>query len=233
MDGQSDDPLLGLVKEQLARRKARPDAQRAPVGQDSTPTSSLDETARDTSHALNLRDVTAAGWLWWIMSTMLSDKISPEAFKQYRDILLEDAGSPSDPLEIMLIEQLALAHFSIGRLQVKSCSMEVPKLATAYADSATRLLGEFRRCTLALEDFRSKQAARKRESASNDAAEKTVPAARNGESLPSTNGKKKPPTTKQRGDGHTEMPECLQKRMAPLAPNGSLLAAATSGNGRG
>lgn len=234
MDGQSYDPLLGGLKERLASRKESASTGvppgRAEAG--AVPASPSDETARDTSHALNLRDVAAGGWLYGIMSTTLSDELSPGAFVAYRDILLEETGNPSDPIEVMLVEQLALAHFSIGQLRIRSCSTESPKLAIAFADAAMRLLGEFRRCSLALEDYRAKQTARQERSA-NNAAEKTVPAARNGESLPSTNGKKKPPTTKQRGDTHTEMPKCLQKRMAPLAPNGSLLAAATSGNGKG
>ena len=241
------DPLLGCVTKRLQDQASSGSSSTAPASNaDAQPQSpALAEAIRNASHALNLHDVAAAGWLYWIVSSTVSDKISPEAFKQYRDILLEDAGSPTDPIERMLIEQLALAHFSIGRLQMKACSMDVPKLAIAYADSATRLLAEFRRCSLALEDFRAKQAARKERPAGNDIAEKTAPATRNGKPRPSTNGrkpsangkktvngKKKAMTTELGGNEHGEMPEWLRKRMEYPTLNGSALAASTNGNGK-
>ncbi|NQU24228.1 MAG: hypothetical protein HQ567_23345 [Candidatus Nealsonbacteria bacterium] len=238
-DNESYDPLLGCVTKRLDDRARSGSSGTAPKSDaDAQPPEALAEAIRDASHALNLHDVAAAGWLYWIVSSTVSDKISPEAFKQYRDILIEDAGRPSDPIEIMLIEQLALAHFSIGRLQIKACSIEVPKLAIAYADSATRLLGEFRRCSLALEEYRAKQAARKEGPASNDAVGKKASAAQNGRPRPSANGngsangEKKHADTELGNNGHGEMPEWLRKRMAYPTPNGSKLAAATAGNGK-
>lgn len=233
------DPLLGHVKERLEDRARSGSTGTKPgsAADAQPPSQPLAEAIRDTSHALNLHDVAAAGSLYWVVSTTLSDKISPEAFKQYRDILLEDAGNPNDPIEKMLIEQLALAHFSIGRLQIKACSMEVPKLAIAYADAATRLLAEFRRCSLALESFREKQAARKGPNTSTAVAKKKSPAKRNAKPRRS-NGKKVPSgekmglTAELGNNGHGEMPEWLQKRMAP-PPNRSELVASTNGNGKG
>jgi len=172
-----------------------------------------------------------------IVSTTLADKISPDAFKQYRDILLEDAGSPSDPIEIMLFEQLALAHFAIGRLQVRACIMDNAKLSVAFSDAATRLLGEFRRCSLALEDFRAKQAVRKERPASNDAAEKTAPAAQNGTPRPSTNGKSSSNGEKKASDSklttNGEVPECLRQRMGYATSDALMQTVEIGGNGKG
>src|SRR5208282_2876261 len=95
--------------------------------------------------ALNLKDVTGASQMYIAVSSSIAPDISTEAFKQYRKTLLEQAGSPTDPIEIMLIEQIALAHFHIGRLHLKSCSTAQAQLAVAFADAATRLTAEFRR----------------------------------------------------------------------------------------
>jgi hypothetical protein len=180
--------------------------------------------------AVNLREVSAAGYLHWAVSTSLSDGINPAAFKLFRDKLLQDAGSPTDPIEVMLIEQLALAHFHIGRLQVRSCGAASPQLQVAYSDAATRLLGEFRRCTLALEDLRAKQDARRERNASSSKARKQASAERNGAPRPSKNGKKKAPNTELKHNG--EVPQCLIDRMTAPLPGRPQLAT-TGGNGTG
>ena len=162
------------------------------------------------------------------MASSLSSGIDPQAFPLYRDKLLKEAGDPSDPIEIMLIEQLALAHFNIGRLQIRSSSVQDAKLAVAYSDAATRLLGEFRRCTLALEDYRAKQAARKTAITNTEEAEEESPPKRNGKPCPSTNGKrsangKKPLNGQKKADNakqsaNGELPQCLKDRMNPSIP---------------
>jgi hypothetical protein len=216
MDGHAHDPLFG-------RPNHTPDP-----GPDHEPELSPEVTA--VLQAVNLREVTAAGFLYWAVSTSLSDGISTVAFKVYRDKLLEDAGSPSDPIEVMMIEQLALAHFNIGRLQIKSCGSESPQLQVAYSDAATRLLGEFRRCTLALEDLRAKRAPRREQSAHTDNPKPEPPAQSNGTPSPSKNGKTKPPNTKLKHNG--EVPQCLKDRMMPPIPAGPQLATATGRNGK-
>jgi hypothetical protein len=156
--------------------------------------------------------MTGAAHLYAAVANSLSDGICTEAFKVYRDRLIRDAGKPTDPIEIMLIEQIAMAHFHIGRLHLKCCSVDSHKLVTAYADAATRLLGEFRRCTLALEDFRAKQAARKDRASCIDAVEKAIPVENDGKPRrPSRNGKKEAVNKKLITNG--EVPECIRQRM--------------------
>ncbi len=176
----------------------------------------------------NLRDMTGASFLYCSAASSLSDGFDPHAFKVYRDKLLQDAGNPTDPIETMLIEQLALAHFNIGRLQMKSCSVDNAKLAVAYSDAATRLLGEFRRCTLALEDFRVKQAVRKAQTA-NVVVETESAAKPNGKPRLSTNGKKSSRNGRKQVNGQKkamtakltntgDIPQCLKDRMQPPMP---------------
>jgi hypothetical protein len=262
VDGRDYDPLLGTVVERLEKRPQSAPSGTRPGTSDKaeTPTAppDEDEAVRDASVAANLRDMTAAGFLHWIVSSLIPAELSAEGFKLYRDRLLQEAGNPSDPIEIMLIEQIALGHFAIGRLQMKACTMEVPKLSIAYSDAATRLLGEFRRCTQALEDFRAKQAARKERSTVKEVAKKTVSATRNGKPRPSTNGKKpstngkkpstngKKPSTnrKKKVNGkkmamttelttNGEIPECLRERMGFAASDVLKPTAAIGANGKG
>lgn len=84
-----------------------------------------------------------------------------QTFKVYLDDLLQRAGASGDPLEAMLIHQLAQAHFAIGRLHVRASGSRNMDEATACLAAAARLMGECRKTTLAVETFRAK-AARKR-----------------------------------------------------------------------
>jgi hypothetical protein len=161
--------------------------------------------------AANLKDVAGAAQMYIAVTASIAPHITTEAFKQYRSTLLAQAGNPTDPIEVMLIEQIALAHFHIGRLHLKSCSTAQAPLAVAYADAATRLTAEFRRSALALEDYRAKQLARchavagsvpVQESESKAAPERISKA-------------KKKPVAKKEPTEDREMPEWLRKRMSP------------------
>ncbi len=64
---------------------------------------------------------------------------------------MEEAGShPIDPIERMLLEQLALAHFRIGQLHVRASEAQGLEAVRVYNSVAARMLGEFRRTVLAL-----------------------------------------------------------------------------------
>ena len=218
-------------------RENRPEAMSSPTGQTGNSAAAAGEPGASTSQptpemiveagADNLRDATAAGQIYAALLSTFPSRIPAESFRVYRDRLIRDSGNPTDPIEIMALEQIAIAHFHIGRLFVKACSMENHKLATAYTDAATRLFAEFRRTILALEDFRAKQIARKERAAGIDAGGGDVPAKSNGKPhRPSGNGKKTRPT-KVRNNGHSEVPEWLEKRMAYPTPSGSQLGAVT------
>ena len=165
--------------------------------------------------AVNLKDVTGATQLYIAVTSSIAPHISTEAFKIYRTTLLEQSGSPTDPIEIMLIEQIALAHFHIGRLHMKSCSTAQALLAVAFADAATRLTAEFRRSALALEDYRAKQIARC-QGIGNASVQKP-------ESEPEpkatpervSKARKKEFTSKMKPTENKETPEWLRKRMNP------------------
>jgi len=172
--------------------------------------------------AANIKDVTGAAQMYIAVTSSIAPHITTEAFKQYRKTLLEQAGSPTDPIEIMLIEQIALAHFHIGRLHLKSCSTAQAPLAIAYSDAATRLTAEFRRSALALEDYRAKQIARRQGNAGSVPVVEAVEAEPNGK--PKRPTKKKTVHNKIRSAPSKEMPEWLRKRMSPTLEESSLAA---------
>ena len=154
------------------------------------------------------------------VSSSIAPNVSTEAFKIYRQKLLEQSGSPTDPIEVMLIEQIALAHFHIGRLHLKSCSAADGLLSVAFADAATRLTAEFRRSALALEDYRAKQIARAQ--STTVTAVKTVVA--EPDAKPKRPAKKKAVRNEVSGTPTEEMSEWLRKRMSPTLDESGLTA---------
>jgi len=82
------------------------------------------------------------------------DAVGPNGWKMYRDWLVKASGDPSDPIEVLMIEQIALAHFRVGQLHAKAESAESTEAVKAYSSAAIRLTGEFRRLSLALRQYR-------------------------------------------------------------------------------
>ena len=97
----------------------------------------------------------AAGSAFFYLSMVsVFPVVDTYAFKTFRDRLLADCGGPTDPIEVMLIEQITLAHLNIGRLQFRSASADSVEAAKVYGGLATQLTAEFRRTCLALQAYR-------------------------------------------------------------------------------
>jgi hypothetical protein len=217
------DPLLGDLDE-----VALPDAEQK------TPAEELEaQAARIAKAAVSVRDDSAAAWLYFVTNASLGSQIGMEAFLTYRDALLGEAGKPTDPVERMLLEQMALAHFSIGQLRMRSCATDLPQREVAYADAATRLLAEFRRCALALEEYRTKRAARTEKRGSSDNIKPTELAKVNGHTKTKINGNGNRHAAKLGSYANGDMPQWLKNRMAYPTLDASQLAAATASNGKG
>jgi hypothetical protein len=76
------------------------------------------------------------------------------SYRIYRDRLLADYGDPRDPVVIMLLEQLALAHLNCGQLLRQASEAGTVECASAYLAATARLMAEFRRTALALPAYR-------------------------------------------------------------------------------
>jgi hypothetical protein len=77
------------------------------------------------------------------------------AYRLYLDQVKEDAGSPTDPIEVMLIEQLCMAHWRIAQLHGSAALAKSIEGTKMYNSVASRLLGEFRRTALALRAYQA------------------------------------------------------------------------------
>jgi len=100
-----------------------------------------------------LRDFSCGAALTKILEGNFGKTVGPAGYQYYRDQLMRDAGNPADPIERMLIEQLALAYHSIARMHVKAAAAQTPDEAEVYSGAAARLLGEFRRTALCYREF--------------------------------------------------------------------------------
>lgn len=128
------------------------------------------EAFRTSAVAQNLRDASGAAYLYAALGGFVGEGVEPNAFLAYVRQFLADCGAPRDPIEAMLIEQLALTHHSIGRLFARCGMADQCDEATAYAVAAARLAGEFRRSAVALREYRGGVTGRLRVVADHDAA---------------------------------------------------------------
>jgi hypothetical protein len=132
------------------RTGERPSRSLAPV---QTTAHEIDRDRISDHYAAQLRETACAAFLYSSMAGVFQ-QVDTNAFKTFRDRLLADAGNPSDPIEVMIVEQVALAHMNVGRLQFKSATSDSLEASKVYGDLATRLMGEFRRSCLALQAYR-------------------------------------------------------------------------------
>lgn len=141
---KSTTALMQVLPELLSQ--PRPVASPAPM-----PTA-----AQSEAWAGNLKEVAPAAYLYGSMGAVGGPAYGIECSQVYLRQLLEDAGSPVDPIERMLIEQLALAHHNIGRLHMRAAAAREPEEHKVLNAAAARLMGEFRRSALALKFYRGK-----------------------------------------------------------------------------
>lgn len=84
----------------------------------------------------------------------LDSYVETPAFRVFLQRLMEDLGNPQDPIEKMLAEQLALAHFRIAQLHIGAGQAKSHEAVKLYNTVCARMLGEFRRSCLALRALR-------------------------------------------------------------------------------
>jgi hypothetical protein len=145
-----------------ALRRPPPNPQGQPKSQSSGPEKSAPgaEDARQAAaqKAAHQAETLRQGLFASLMASALDldNLFGSPAYKIYLERLQEDAGNSPDPIERMLLEQLALAHFRIGQLHVSAGRAQAPETAKMYNSVAARMLGEFRRTALALRVYQSR-----------------------------------------------------------------------------
>jgi hypothetical protein len=86
----------------------------------------------------------------------VESKIETSGCRVYLDDLVSESGNPSDPVEIMLLEQTAMCHLLSMKLQSKASEAEETEAIELYLSGAARLSSEFRKTALALKEYRKK-----------------------------------------------------------------------------
>jgi hypothetical protein len=104
-------------------------------------------------YASQLRESTSSMLLYTAMAPLFKE-IDSSAYKLYRDRLLADSGSPTDPVEVMLLEQLGLAHFCTCLLAAKTTNSGNVEVCGVYAAAYARIMAEFRRTAVATQAYR-------------------------------------------------------------------------------
>jgi len=154
-----------------------------------------------------LKHSTAGMYFYGSLTACHGEKIGPEAYKTYVVQLLKEAGDPSDPVERMLVEQLALAHHNVGRLHIEAARAEGLEQAKAFNAAAARLMNEFRHSALALKSYRAPTVSTgdrigsrsSRTAADGRGSPKSNGAARNGATTPRSRNSK---LDSERNNGH-------------------------------
>lgn len=87
-------------------------------------------------------------------SIEVGNGVSASGFKVYLDRVLNQSGNPTDPIERMMVQQVALAHFRIAQLHARAAKAKTLDCATQCTVVAIRLAGEARRMALAIKQYR-------------------------------------------------------------------------------
>jgi hypothetical protein len=73
-----------------------------------------------------------------------------KAWRKYLDDVMRDAGDPTDPVEIMLLEQVTLLHTRAIQLQTNAAQATGSASCELYTRAAVRLVTEMRKIAIAL-----------------------------------------------------------------------------------
>jgi hypothetical protein len=163
--------------------------------------------------AETLRQQAAACYLFGVGCQVVGPGFDVPAWRIYLDRFVREAGDPADPVERILLEQLALAHHALGRLHVRAGSREGVEEVQAYLAAIARLLAEVRRTALALKTYREPVAGK-----AADTAASTEPKEPAEERQP---GEENPPSRDEQG-GRGPNPE--QNPVTPFPVPSSLHA---------
>lgn len=96
--------------------------------------------------------------LLWLQSPGPLKELDAQAFIAYHARTLAAMGQPSDPIEVMLIEQFLLAHQQLVTLQRRAVEASSINEIEVYSRLVMRLLSEFRKTGLALQEYRQAKA---------------------------------------------------------------------------
>ena len=119
-----------------------------------TPEQAIHPSFTPEQQSLVVKKVIAPAALATVMG--VENKIETSGCRVYLDDLVRESGNPSDPVEIMLLEQTAMCHLLSMKLQSKASGAEGTEAIELYLSGTARLSSEFRKTALALKEYRKK-----------------------------------------------------------------------------
>jgi hypothetical protein len=82
-------------------------------------------------------------------------KVNFEVVAAYRDQFLADAGAPTDPLERVMIEQVATCHAMLMYTHSYHTMCDRVDHREIYSNAGANMMAELRRMVLAIKDYRT------------------------------------------------------------------------------
>ena len=86
----------------------------------------------------------------------IENTIGASGYRIYLDDLIRDSGSPTDRVEIMLLEQIVMCHHRSMQMQTLAEKAQGTEAIEMYLAAGSRLSAEFRKSVLALKEYRRK-----------------------------------------------------------------------------
>lgn len=90
-----------------------------------------------------------------LSSVVGAETVEAPGAKVYLNSFIRDAGEPTDPIELILLQQLLMAHHRVAQLHARAEGVTAPEAVKILNAAASRLLSEVRRLALAIRQFRS------------------------------------------------------------------------------
>lgn len=118
-----------------------------------------DQAKLDMANELgrSLRQTHTANVLEATLAPLHGPGVGSAGYLAIRDHVLRDSGSPTDPIEEMLIEQFTLTSYHIGQLHVRAAEAKSIDATKVFYGALGRMQAESRKLALALQAYRSPQ----------------------------------------------------------------------------
>ena len=110
-------------------------------------------SARD--RAENFRKGSGAIYLGNISGAVMRGTDDPEMMVHYLHGLTADCNAHTNPMQRLLVEQIACAHHRIASMHCNAANAKTPESMVAYNAAAARLMAELRKSMLALQQLQN------------------------------------------------------------------------------
>src|SRR5262249_39120398 len=96
------------------------------------------------------------------------DTMSVTAVRLFLARFREEAGTPRDAIEKLLLDQLIVAHMQVGRLYALAAATDRPEVAASYLNTASRLVASVCQLVATLAGYRKAVSPRRRRRATHE-----------------------------------------------------------------